>query len=491
MSSLLNLSLSQAAAKLRAREVSASELAQAALSAAERIDNGAFVTPTPELAQAMAAAADARLAKGEAGVIEGVPLGIKDLFATQGIKTTCGSRILENFVPPYESTVTQNLRDQGAVFVGKLNMDEFAMGSANLNPTFGPVTNPWRGTDGKALVPGGSSGGSAAAVAAGQVLGATATDTGGSIRQPAAFCGVTGLKPTYGRCSRYGIIAFASSLDQAGPIARTVADTALLLQAMAGYDPKDSTSVDHPVPNYAAQLGGSIKGTKIGVPGEYVVAGMSAEISALWDQGRQWLAAAGAELVDISLPHTRYALPCYYIIAPAEASSNLSRYDGVRYGLRVDPPADSDDKLHDMYRATRAAGFGDEVQRRIMIGAYVLSAGFYDAYYNQARKVRTLIARDFERAFADGIDAILTPTTPSPAFAIGEQPSDPVEMYLNDVFTVPTSMAGLPGISVPAGLSRDGKPLGLQLIGQPFQEGALMNMAQKLEEAAAFPFLGI
>ena len=488
---VLGFSLSEVAAKLRAREISATEVTSAALAAAEGIDNGAFITLAADQACDMARKADARLASGQAGIIEGVPLGIKDLFATAGLKTTCGSRILGNFIPPYESTVTQNLRDQGAVFIGKLSMDEFAMGSANLNPTFGPVTNPWRGHDGKALVPGGSSGGSAAAVAAGQVYGATGTDTGGSIRQPAAFCGVTGLKPTYGRCSRYGIIAFASSLDQAGPIARTVADTALLLQAMAGYDPKDSTSVDRPLPDFTAQLGQSIKGKKIGVPKEYVVPGMSEEILALWHQGRDWLAAAGAELIDISLPHTKYALPCYYIIAPAEASSNLSRYDGVRYGLRVEPPATSDDKLHDMYRASRAAGFGQEVQRRIMIGTYVLSAGFYDAYYNQARKVRTLIAGDFKQAFADGIDAILTPTTPSPAFAIGEEPANPVDMYLNDVFTVPTSMAGLPGISIPAGLSADGKPLGLQLIGQPFEEGALMNIAQKIEDAAAFPFLGV
>ena len=493
MSDLLQLSLSEAADKLKAREISAKDLTQAALERVEVIANGAFITKTPDLAQEMAAAADARLAKGAAGLIEGVPLGIKDLFTTEGVKTTCGSKILGNFVPSYESTVTQNLRDQGAVFVGKLNMDEFAMGSANLNPTFGPVKNPWRGKDGKELVPGGSSGGSAACVAARQVFGATGTDTGGSIRQPAAFCGITGLKPTYGRCSRYGIIAFASSLDQAGPLTRTVEDSALLLRAMASYDPKDSTSADRPVPDYRSQLGGSIKGKKIGIPGEYVADGMSAEITALWQQGRIWLQAAGADIVEISLPHTKYALPCYYIIAPAEASSNLSRYDGVRYGLRVDPAETSDDKLHDMYRATRAAGFGAEVQRRIMIGAYVLSAGFYDAYYNQARKVRTLIAKDFQEAFAAdlGVDAILTPTTPSAAFAIGEEPTDPVEMYLNDVFTVPTSMAGLPGISVPAGLSSDGKPLGLQLIGKPFEEGELMNIAQKLEEAAQFPFLGV
>lgn len=489
MSDVLNLSLSEAADKLKAKEVSSKELTEASLAQVEAIENGAFITKTPDLATQMAAAADARLASGEAGLIEGVPLGIKDLFNTAGVKTTCGSTILGNFVPPYESTVTQNLRDQGAVFVGKLNMDEFAMGSANLNPTFGAVKNPWHGEDGKDLVPGGSSGGSAASVAAKQVFGATGTDTGGSIRQPAAFCGITGLKPTYGRCSRFGIIAFASSLDQAGPMARTVEDNALLLQAMASYDPKDSTSVDREVPDYRAQLGGSIKGRKIGIPAEYVADGMSAEITALWQQGRAWLEAAGAEIVEINLPHTKYALPCYYIIAPAEASSNLSRYDGVRYGLRLDPAEGSDDKLHDMYRATRAAGFGAEVQRRIMIGAYVLSAGFYDAYYNQARKVRTLIAKDFQDAFDAGVDAILTPTTPSAAFAIGEEPTDPVEMYLNDIFTVPTSMAGLPGISVPSGLSSDGKPLGLQLIGKPFEEGELMNIAQKIEEAAQFPYL--
>ena len=491
MSDLLKLSLSEAADKVKAKEVSAKDLTQASIEAAAGLDNGAFITQTPDLAQEMAAAADARIARGEAGLIEGVPLGIKDLFNTTGIKTTCGSKILGEFIPPYESTVTQNLRDQGAVFVGKLNMDEFAMGSANLNPTFGPVKNPWQGTDGKDLVPGGSSGGSAASVAARQVFGATGTDTGGSIRQPAAFCGITGLKTTYGRCSRFGIIAFASSLDQAGPMARTVEDNALLLQAMASFDPKDSTSVDRPVPNYRAELGGSIKGKTIGIPAEYVADGMSDEITALWQQGRQWLEDAGAKIVEISLPHTKYALPCYYIIAPAEASSNLSRYDGVRYGMRVDPAAMSDDKLHDMYRATRAEGFGAEVQRRIMIGAYVLSAGFYDAYYNQARKVRTLIAKDFQDAFDAGVDAILTPTTPSAAFAIGEEPSDPVEMYLNDVFTVPTSMAGLPGISVPSGLSASGKPLGLQLIGKPFEEGELMTIAQKIEEAAQFPFLGV
>ncbi|MGB0785297.1 MAG: Asp-tRNA(Asn)/Glu-tRNA(Gln) amidotransferase subunit GatA [Alphaproteobacteria bacterium] len=491
MSDLLNLSLTDVVSKLKNKEVSSAELTEASIQAIETSDNGAFITETPELAMQMAKAADVRLAKDDIGLIEGVPIGVKDLFNTKDVRTTCGSSILGNFVPPYESTVTQNLRDQGGVFLGKLNMDEFAMGSANLNPTFGPVKNPWIGKDGKSLVPGGSSGGSAASVASNQVFGATGTDTGGSIRQPAAFCGITGLKPTYGRCSRFGIIAFASSLDQAGPMARTVADNALLLQAMASYDPKDSTSVDEPVPDYSSQLGYSIKGKKIGIPAEYVADGMSEEIHALWQQGRVWLESAGAEIVEISLPHTKYALPCYYIIAPAEASSNLSRYDGVRYGVRVDPAADSDDKLHDMYRASRAAGFGDEVQRRIMIGAYVLSAGFYDAYYNQARKVRTLIARDFENVFAAGVDAILTPTTPSAAFAIGEQPSDPVQMYLNDVFTVPTSMAGLPGISIPSGLSADGKPLGLQLIGKPFQEGNLMNIAQKVEEAAAFPYLGV
>ena len=491
MAELLTLSLCEAADRLKAKEISSKELTEASLEAVEAIDNGAFITKTPDLARAMAQAADARLTKGEGGLIEGVPLGIKDLFTTKGLRTTCGSKILGNFVPPYESTVTQNLRDQGGVFVGKLNMDEFAMGSANLNPTFGPVKNPWKGADGKDLVPGGSSGGSATSVAARQVFGATGTDTGGSIRQPAAFCGITGIKPTYGRCSRFGIIAFASSLDQAGPMARTVADNALLLQAMASFDPRDSTSVNRPVPDYRAGLGGSIKGKKIGIPAEYVADGMSAEIKALWQQGRAWLADAGAEIVEISLPHTHYALPCYYIIAPAEASSNLSRYDGVRYGLRVDPALTSDDKLHDMYRATRAQGFGAEVQRRIMIGAYVLSAGFYDAYYNQARKVRTLIAQDFTRVFEAGVEAILTPTTPSAAFAIGEEPTDPVEMYLNDVFTVPASIAGLPAISLPAGLSGDGKPLGLQLIGQPFEEGELMTIAQKIEAAAQFPFLGV
>jgi aspartyl-tRNA(Asn)/glutamyl-tRNA(Gln) amidotransferase subunit A len=482
MTDLTALTLAQARDALRKKEFSATELAEAHLAAIESARAlNAFVLETPARARDMARASDARLAKGQGGPIEGLPLGIKDLFCTSGVRTTACSHILENFVPPYESTVTANLWRDGAVMLGKLNCDEFAMGSSNETSHFGPVVSPWRrrGADTK-LVPGGSSGGSAAAVAAHLCVGATGTDTGGSIRQPAAFCGIVGLKPTYGRCSRWGIVAFASSLDQAGPFARTVRDSAILLRSMAGPDPKDTTCVDRPVPDYEKAVGGSVKGKRIGIPKEYRVPGMAAEIEALWQQGVQWLKGAGAQTVDISLPMTKYALPAYYIVAPAEASSNLARYDGVRYGLRA-PGRD----IIDMYEHTRRDGFGKEVRRRIMIGTYVLSAGYYDAYYLRAQKVRTLIKRDFERCFADGIDAILTPTTPSAAFGIGEKGrADPIEMYLNDVFTVTVNMAGLPGISVPSGLDAQGLPLGLQLIGRPFDEETLFALGAVIEKAA-------
>jgi aspartyl-tRNA(Asn)/glutamyl-tRNA(Gln) amidotransferase subunit A len=482
MTDLTALTLAQARDALRAKEFSAIELADAHLAAVEKARAlNAFVLETPDRARDMARASDQRLAKGDGGPLEGLPLGIKDLFCTAGVRTTACSRILENFVPPYESSVTANLWRDGAVLLGKLNNDEFAMGSSNETSYFGPVVSPWRrrGSDAK-LVPGGSSGGSASAVAAGLCLGATGTDTGGSIRQPAAFCGIAGLKPTYGRCSRWGTVAFASSLDQAGPFARTVRDCAILLRSMAGHDPKDTTSVDLPVPDYEKVIGGSVKGMRIGIPKEYRMPGMAAEIEKLWQQGAQWLKEAGAELIDISLPMTKYALPAYYIVAPAEASSNLARYDGVRYGLRV-PGRD----IIDMYEQTRAAGFGKEVRRRIMIGTYVLSAGYYDAYYLRAQKVRTLIKRDFERCFAEGIDAILTPATPSAAFGIGEKGgADPIEMYLNDVFTVTVNMAGLPGIAVPGGLDAQGLPLGLQLIGRPFEEETLFSLGAVIEQAA-------
>ena len=482
MTDLTSLSLAQARDALRAREFSAIELTEAYLSAIEkaRVLN-AFVLETPDRAREMARISDTRLAKGEGGALEGLPLGIKDLFCTVDVRTTACSHILENFVPTYESTVTANLWRDGAVLLGKLNNDEFAMGSSNETSYFGPVVSPWRrnGSDAK-LVPGGSSGGSAAAVSANLCAGATGTDTGGSIRQPAAFCGIAGLRPTYGRCSRWGIVAFASSLDQAGPFARAVRDCAILLRSMAGSDPKDTTCADHPVPDYEKAVGASVKGMRVGVPKEYRVPGMAAEIETLWDRGAQWLRDAGAEMVEVSLPHTKYALAAYYIVAPAEASSNLARYDGVRYGLRV-PGRD----IIEMYEHTRAAGFGKEVRRRIMIGTYVLSAGYYDAYYLRAQKVRTLIKRDFEECFAQGIDAILTPTTPSAAFAIGEKGhADPIEMYLNDVFTVTVNMAGLPGISVPGGLDGQGLPLGLQLIGRPFEEETLFSLGAVIEEAA-------
>ncbi len=477
-----DFTLAEARDALRSKTISARELADAhiaAVAAAQELN--AFIVETPDAAQAMARESDARIAAGTAGPLEGIPLGVKDLYCTKGVQTTAGSRILEGFVPAYESTVTANLWRDGAVMLGKLNLDEFAMGSSNETSHFGPVLSPWRRRGSNAaLVPGGSSGGSAAAVAARLCLGATATDTGGSIRQPAAFTGTVGIKPTYGRCSRWGIVAFASSLDQAGPIARTVRDTAILLRSMAGPDEKDTTCVDLPVPDYEQAVGRSIKGRRIGIPKEYRLDGMPAEIEKLWADGIAWLKAAGAEIVDISLPHTRYALPAYYIVAPAEASSNLARYDGVRYGLRV-PGKD----IADMYEATRAEGFGKEVRRRVMIGTYVLSAGYYDAYYVRAQKIRTLIKRDFETVFADGIDAILTPATPSPAFGIGEKGSgDPIEMYLNDVFTVTVNMAGLPGLAVPAGVSADGLPLGLQLIGRAFDEETLFAVGAALEDSA-------
>ncbi|MFD1746950.1 Asp-tRNA(Asn)/Glu-tRNA(Gln) amidotransferase subunit GatA [Rhizobium helianthi] len=484
MTELTSLTISEAREKLKAREFTAVELTDAYISAIDAANGAlnAYVTVTPEKARDMAKASDARLADGKAGALEGIPLGVKDLFATRDIHTQACSHILDGFKPKYESTVTENLWNAGAVMLGKLNMDEFAMGSSNESSYYGPAVNPWKaeGSDEK-LVPGGSSGGSAAAVAAHLCAGATATDTGGSIRQPAAFTGTVGIKPTYGRCSRWGIVAYASSLDQAGPIARDVRDAAILLKEMASVDTKDTTSVDLPVPDYEASLGQSIKGMKIGIPKEYRIEGLPEEIAKLWDQGVQWLKDAGAEVVEISLPHTKYALPAYYIVAPAEASSNLARYDGVRYGLRVDGK-----DIADMYEKTRASGFGKEVQRRIMIGTYVLSAGYYDAYYLKAQKVRTLIKRDFEDAFHAGVDAILAPITPSSAFAIGDKElaADPVKMYLQDVFTITVNMAGLPGLSVPAGLDHKGLPLGLQLIGKPFEEETLFKTAHVIEQAA-------
>jgi aspartyl-tRNA(Asn)/glutamyl-tRNA(Gln) amidotransferase subunit A len=481
-SNLTDLTIAEARDGLKKKSFSATELAKAHVAAVEKARAlNVFITETPERALKDAAASDARIAKSEAKPLDGVPLAIKDLFCTKGVLTTAGSHILDGFKPPYESTVTSNLWRDGAVMLGKVNMDEFAMGSSNKTSYYGPVTNPWskRG-DNRKLVPGGSSGGSAASVAARIALGATGTDTGGSIRQPAAFTGIVGIKPTYGRCSRWGIVAFASSLDQAGPMTRTVRDAAIMLRSMASHDPKDSTSVDTPVPDYEAALTGRIKGLRVGIPREYRVDGMAAEIDTLWQQGVEWLKKEGAEPVEISLPHTKYALPAYYIIAPAEASSNLARYDGARFGLRV--PGDS---LIDMYENTRAAGFGKEVRRRVMIGTYVLSAGYYDAYYLRAQRVRALIARDFTRAF-EKADVILTPTAPSAAFGIDEKSDDPIAMYLNDVFTVTVNLAGLPGISVPAGLSADGLPLGLQLIGKAFDEETLFRVAGVIEQAAGF-----
>jgi aspartyl-tRNA(Asn)/glutamyl-tRNA(Gln) amidotransferase subunit A len=478
---LTDLTIAEAREGLRAKSFSAAELTQAHLDAIEASNAAlnAYVLPTPERALEMAKASDAKLGTGECGALEGIPLGIKDLFCTRDVRTTACSHILDGFTPTYESTVTANLWAEGAVMLGKLNNDEFAMGSSNETSFYGNVVNPWRrdGSD-ASLVPGGSSGGSSAAVAARLCLGATATDTGGSIRQPAAFTGTVGLKPTYGRCSRWGIVAFASSLDQAGPITRTVRDAAIMLGAMASHDPKDTTSADLPVPDFEAAVGQGVKGLTIGIPKEYRVEGMAPEIEALWQQGISWLKEAGAEIKEVSLPHTKYALPSYYIVAPAEASSNLARYDGVRYGLR-----EKGSDVISMYENTREAGFGAEVKRRILIGTYVLSAGYYDAYYLKAQKVRTLIKRDFDQAF-ETVDAILTPTTPGPAFAAGEKSGNPLEMYLNDIFTVTVNMAGLPGVSVPAGLSSEGTPLGLQLIGRAFDEETLFRTAQVIEDAA-------
>ncbi|MBX3531012.1 MAG: Asp-tRNA(Asn)/Glu-tRNA(Gln) amidotransferase subunit GatA [Rhizobiaceae bacterium] len=484
MSDLTKFTIAEARAKLAAKEFSATELTESYLSAIDAANPtfNAYVAVTHDKARAMAKASDARFAKGEAGALEGIPLGIKDLFATEGVHTQAASHVLDAFKPRYESTVTANLWRDGAVMLGKLNMDEFAMGSSNETSYYGPVKNPWRARgSNRDLVPGGSSGGSASAVAGWLAAGATATDTGGSIRQPAAFTATVGIKPTYGRVSRWGVVAFASSLDQAGPIARDVRDAAIMLRSMASVDDKDTTSVDLPVPDYEASLGKSLKGLKIGIPREYRVDGMPAEIEALWQKGIAWMKDAGAEIVDISLPHTKYALPAYYIVAPAEASSNLARYDGVRYGLRV-PGKD----IVEMYENSRAAGFGREVKRRIMIGTYVLSAGYYDAYYVKAQKVRTLIKKDFEDAFAAGVDAILTPATPSAAFGLADQDmaADPVKMYLNDIFTVTVNMAGLPGIAVPAGLDASGLPLGLQLIGRPFDEEMLFRTGAVIEKAA-------
>ena len=481
MADLLSLSAVEARAALDAGEVSAPELTGAYLAAIE--ETGAlnnYVAVTADKAMEMAEASQARIKAGQAGLIEGIPVGVKDLFCTAGVASTACSKILEGFTPTYESTVTANLWREGGVMLGKINCDEFAMGSANETSAFGPAVNPWQAADGADLVPGGSSGGSASAVAARSALLATGTDTGGSIRQPAAFCGVVGMKPTYGRCSRWGIVAFASSLDQAGPFSRTVADNALMMQAMASHDLKDSTSADTPLPDLMAALDKGVKGMKIGVPSEYVMDGMDSEVVALWEKGQAWLRDAGAELVEISLPHTKYALPAYYIIAPAEASSNLARYDGVRYGLRVEA-----DSLDDMYGETRAAGFGDEVQRRIMIGTYVLSAGYYDAYYLKAQKVRRLIKQDFDTAY-ETVDAILTPATPTAAFPVGRKVDDPVTNFLNDVFTVPANLAGLPGMAVPAGLNAEGLPLGLQILGRPFDEATLYSIGRVIEDAAAF-----
>jgi aspartyl-tRNA(Asn)/glutamyl-tRNA(Gln) amidotransferase subunit A len=480
MTDLTQLNLADARDGLAKKEFSAVELTQAHIDrVAASAALNAYVLETPEKALDMAAASDAKIAAGEARPLDGLPIGVKDLFCTKDVRTTACSNILGDFTPPYESTVTQNLWADGAVMLGKLNNDEFAMGSSNETSRFGPVVNPWKTGDTQ-LVPGGSSGGSSAAVAARLGIAATATDTGGSIRQPAAFTGTVGLKPTYGRCSRWGIVAFASSLDQAGPITHTVRDAAMMLNSMASFDKRDTTSVERDVPDYEAALTGNIKGLRVGIPQEYRVDNMPAEIEKLWQRGIDWLKAAGAEIVDVSLPHTKYALPAYYIIAPAEASSNLARYDGVRYGARqqgVD--------IDDMYAQTRAAGFGDEVKRRVMVGTYALSAGYYDAYYVKALQVRRLIAEDFTKAY-EKCDVLLTPTTPSAAFELGKNVEDPLEMYLNDVFTVTVNLAGLPGISVPAGLDASGLPLGLQLIGKAFGEEELLRTAAVLEEAAGF-----
>jgi aspartyl-tRNA(Asn)/glutamyl-tRNA(Gln) amidotransferase subunit A len=484
-----DFTLAGALAALEEGAISSVELTQAHLDAIAKLNPriNAYITVTGEKALAQAAESDARRKRGDARALEGIPLAIKDLFCTAGTETTAGSKILKGFVPPYESTVSQKLLDDGAVFLGKANLDEFAMGSSNTTSAAGPVENPWSRANDPAtrLVPGGSSGGSAAAVAARMALGATATDTGGSIRQPAAFCGIAGIKPTYGRCSRFGVVAFASSLDQAGPVARTVEDCALLLKSMSGYDPKDSTSADMAVPDFAAACRRGVKGLRIGVPKEYRLDGLAPEIAALWDQGLAWLREQGAETVEISLPHAKYALPTYYIVAPAEASSNLARYDGVRFGSRVTEPGSD---LRDLYERTRAAGFGQEVKRRIMIGTYVLSAGYYDAYYLKAQKIRALIRRDFEEAFRT-VDAIVSPATPSAAFGMDEKYDDPVTMYLNDVFTVTANLAGLPGLAVPAGLDGQGLPLGLQVIGRAFDEESVFAVGRAIEQAANFTAL--
>jgi aspartyl-tRNA(Asn)/glutamyl-tRNA(Gln) amidotransferase subunit A len=484
MSDLTSLSIAELRQGFRGGEFTAREIVEqynAAVAAARALN--AYTVETPDDALAAADAADRARGSRDLGPLAGIPLGIKDLFATRGVDTTAGSRILKDFKPPYESTVTANLRKAGAGMLGKLNMDEFAMGSSNETSAYGPVISPWRRKDGgnAALAPGGSSGGSSTAVAAGIAPAATGTDTGGSIRQPAAFTGICGIKPTYGRCSRWGIVSFASSLDQAGPMAKTVRDCAIMLEAMAGFDPKDSTSLDLAVPGWEAALSSDLKGKRVGIPKEYRIDGVPTDINDLWDRGIEWLRDAGAEIVEISLPHTKYALPTYYIIAPAEASSNLARYDGVRYGLR----AESEGGLDAMYAATRAAGFGAEVKRRIMIGTYVLSAGFYDAYFTKAQKVRSLIKRDFEQAFEE-CDLILTPTAPSAAFALGDKTADPLSMYLNDVFAVPASLAGLPAMSVPGGLDEQGLPLGLHLIGRELDELGVLNAALAIEERAGF-----
>jgi aspartyl-tRNA(Asn)/glutamyl-tRNA(Gln) amidotransferase subunit A len=485
MTQLTDLTIAGARDALRKGDTSAAELTDAHMSAIEGAGAlNAFVHHTPDIARAQAAAADTRLKTGDAPAMCGIPIGVKDLFCTKGVASQAGSRILQGFLPEYESTITAQLFDAGSVMLGKLNMDEFAMGSSNETSTYGNAVNPWKaGNSDAELTPGGSSGGSAAAVSAKLCLGALGTDTGGSIRQPAAFTGITGIKPTYGRCSRWGVVAFASSLDQAGPMTRTVRDSAIMLQAMSGHDPKDSTSADLPVPDFEAMLTGDIKGQTIGIPREYRMDGLPEEIDALWQDGIAMLRDAGADIRDISLPHTKYALPAYYVIAPAEASSNLARYDGVRFGHRAEiGPGDG---ITEMYEKTRAEGFGPEVQRRVMVGTYVLSAGFYDAYYNRARRVRTLIKQDFETVFADGVDAILTPATPSSAFELGANFS-PIEMYLNDVFTVTVNLAGLPGVTVPTGQDSRGLPVGLQLIGKPWEEGALLNVAHCLEDRAGF-----
>ena len=487
MTELNHLTITEALEGLGSKKFSATELAETHIKAVEAARSlNAFITETPELALRQAKQSDARRAAGKAGAMDGIPLGIKDLYCTKGTRTTSGSHILDNFIPTYESTVSQKLLDSGCVMLGKVNMDEFAMGSSGVSSHFGPTLNPWSGKDpakiNRKLVPGGSSSGSSAAVAARIVMAATGTDTGGSIRQPASMTGIVGIKPTYGRCSRWGIIAFASSLDQAGPMTRSVSDAAIMLKTMAGFDPKDSTSVDQPVPDFSSAIGGSVKGLKIGLPREYRIDGINPEVDALWQKGATMLRDAGAEVIEISLPHTKYSLPVYYIIAPAEASSNLARYDGVRFGLRK-----TGENLNAMYENTRGEGFGKEVRRRILIGTYVLSAGYYDAYYLKAQKVRRCIRNDFDEAFKK-CDAILTPTAPSTAFAIGEKQDDPIQMYLEDVFTVPLNLAGLPGISLPVGLGSDGLPLGLQLIGRAFDEMTLFKAASALEKSASFDY---